>query len=365
MYDVPNLYSFATKELDQDATLAYILAWAKPAYRESHPRLHRLGTDMLHALLASKIGEAAVPTVTSLDVETQSDRVDVLARINDETGNGLVLLVEDKLGTDEHSNQIARYIETESKRYPGRKIIPVYVKTGNVSRRNLPPKDECGRFLRRDLLDVLGRFPDTGDTIVDNFRAHLQVWENETISYRDEPVSKWDDKGRCYEGFYTELENRMAKEPKWKNPGWEYTNNPAGGFYCFYFAEITIALKPYEVTMYLQIEGATRLTVRLGEWSGPGIKAPFMNEMLELLESKAQLESKDRQTDGIRIKKAGRFRGGASAAVAEVTFGDGSSYIALKDGAIVDMDATMPRLDRVREFIREAALYALLVELHE
>ena len=209
-----------------------------------------------------------------------------------ETGNGLVLLVEDKLGTDEHSNQIARYIETESKRYPGRKIIPVYVKTGNVSRRNLPPKDECGRFLRRDLLDVLGRFPDTGDTIVDNFRAHLQVWENETISYRDEPVSKWDDKGRCYEGFYTELENRMAKEPKWKNPGWEYTNNPAGGFYCFYFAEITIALKPYEVTMYLQIEGATRLTVRLGEWSGPGIKAPFMNEMLELLESKAQLESK-------------------------------------------------------------------------
>ena len=37
MYDVPNLYSFATKELDQDATLAYILAWAKPAYRESHP----------------------------------------------------------------------------------------------------------------------------------------------------------------------------------------------------------------------------------------------------------------------------------------------------------------------------------------
>ena len=54
MYDVPNLYSFATKELAQDATLAYILAWAKPVYRESHPRLHRLGTDMLRALLATK-----------------------------------------------------------------------------------------------------------------------------------------------------------------------------------------------------------------------------------------------------------------------------------------------------------------------
>ena len=365
MYDVPNLYSFATKELAQDATLAYILAWAKPAYRESHPRLHRLGTDMLRALIASKIGAAAVPPVTSLDVEMQSDRVDVLALSNDENGKGLVLLVEDKVGTHEHSNQIERYIETAEKKYPNRKIVPVYMKTGNASQQDLPPEDKCGRFLRRDLLDVLDRFPDTGDTIINNFRAHLQVWENETISYRDEPVSKWGDKWRRIEGFYTELENRMAKESKWQNPGWEYTNNPAGGFYCFYFTEYTVALKPYEAAMYLQIEDATRLTVRCGERKGPGIQAPFMNEMLELLESKAQLESKDRQTDDIRIKKAGRFRGGASAAVAEVGFGDESSYIALKDGGIVDMDATMQRLDRVREFIREAALYALLVELHE
>ena len=79
--------------------------------------------------------------------------------------------------------------------------------------------------------------------------------------------------------------------------------------------------------------------------------------MLELLEGKAPHESQAQKADNpIRIKKAGRFRGGASAAVAEVTFGDESSYIALKDGGIVDMDATMQRPDRVREFIREAAI---------
>ncbi len=204
MYDVPNLYSFATKELAQDATLAYILAWAKPAYRESHPRLHRLGTDMLRALLATRNGETNVPTVKSLDVKTQVDRIDVLALINDEHEDGLVLFVEDKVGTDERSNQIKRSIETAEKKYPNRKIVPVYVKTGNVSRGNLPPKDECGRFLRRDLLDVLDRFPDTGDTIVDNFRAHLQVWDNETSSYREEPFSEWGDELRCDDGFYTD-----------------------------------------------------------------------------------------------------------------------------------------------------------------
>ena len=82
------------------------------------------------------------------------------------------------------------------------------------------------------------------------------------------------------------------------------------------------------MNLVLQIEEATRLTVRLSERSGHA-----------------------RQTHDFRIKKAGRFRGGASAAVDEVTFGDGESYLALKDGGIVDMDATMRRLDRMRELI--------------
>ena len=351
MYDLPNLYSFATKELAQDATLAYILAWAKPAYREFHPRLHRLGTDMLRALLATRNGETNLPTVTSLDVKTQVDRIDVLALINLEDEDGLVLLVEDKVGIHEHSNQIERYIETAEKKYPDRKIVPVYMKTMNASRWDLPTKEKCGRFLRRDLLDVLGQFPDTGDTIVDNFRAHLQVWENETISYRSEPFSKWGNKRRPIEGFYTELENRMAKEDKWKEPHWGHASNPAGGVRWFAFASNadTVAQKPYEVTMYLQIEDATRLTVRLCEECGPGVRKELMYEVLELLEGNVG------KADEVRIKKAGRFGGGATAAVAEITFGDENGYIVLKDGGIVDTDATMHRLDRVRAFVAEVA----------
>ena len=316
MTDVPNLYSFATNERAQDATLAYILAWAQPVFRESHPYLHQLGTDMLRALLATKIGETGVPAVTSLAVKTQVDRIDVLALINDENEDGIVLLVEDKVGTHEHSNQIERYIEAAEKKYPNRQIVPVYMKTMNASLRDLPLEKKCGRFLRRDLLDVLDRFPATGDTIVDNFRAHLQVWENETGSYRDVPFSEWGNKWKRYEGFHIEMENRMAKEDKWNDPGWGYANNRAGEVLWFAFAANPVVQKPLEVTMYLQIEEATRLTVRLGEESGLGIQSPVMYEVLELLEGNVG------QADEVRIKKAGRFGGGATAAVAEVTFGD-------------------------------------------
>lgn len=345
--NTPNLFHYATKELAQDAALAYILAWAQPVFRESYPRLHELGTALLRALLATKPCTTDVTTVTSLDVETQADRIDLLARINDENEEGLVLLVEDKLRTHEHSDQVSRYSEKARKRYPNREIVPVYVKTGNVSRHILPPEEKCGRFLRRGLLDVLGWFPDTGNIIVDNFRANLQERENETNSYRHESPSKW--KGAAVEGFYTELQDRMEKEDKRDSVKWDYAANAAGGLRWYVFAENTMVQKSHEFTMYLQIEDATRLTVRLGEGNGPGIRAPIMHEVLEPLEDTV------RQADDIRIKKAGRFRGGDTAAVAEVTFGDENSYLALMEGGIVDMDATMQRLVRAREFVSKVA----------
>ena len=82
--NTPNLFHHATKELAQDAALDYILTWARPAYRESHPCLHRLGTALLRALLATWVGKTTVPTITSLEVETQFQRIDLLALINDE-----------------------------------------------------------------------------------------------------------------------------------------------------------------------------------------------------------------------------------------------------------------------------------------
>ena len=57
MKQVPNLYSFATKELAQDATIAYLLAWAQPHLRDSHPRLNGLGTEFLQHSLDRTAGK--------------------------------------------------------------------------------------------------------------------------------------------------------------------------------------------------------------------------------------------------------------------------------------------------------------------
>ncbi len=196
---------------------------------------------------------------------------------------------------------------------------------------------------------MLTKFRDIGDTIVDNFRVHLERWEERTNSYLHVKPCEWEWWRR--QGFYTELEKRMPKEPRWNWPGGGYAANPAGGILYFAFAGNSVARNSHGITVYLQIENATRLTVRLGSWTegGPRIRAPLMYEVLGLLEESA------RQAGDFEIKKAGRFRGGGSAAVAEVTFADGKNYLALDGQGILDMDRTVRRLDRMREIVAEVA----------
>ena len=108
--DKPNIYSFATSELSQDATLAYLLSWAKPEYRERYPVLNRLGEHLLRTLGEASAEARSEPNpldnraIQVLEVGTQRDRMDVWAEIND----SLILVIEDKTNTCEHSDQIAR-----------------------------------------------------------------------------------------------------------------------------------------------------------------------------------------------------------------------------------------------------------------
>ena len=345
MTKLPNFYQFATKELAQDATLAYILAWAQPEYLKTHPGLHNLGAEMLRSIIHTRIAKKDIPNLTSVDVGTQVNRVDVLIRVNDENENGIVVLIEDKLGSNEHSNQIERYFETASEYYPNRTIIPIYIKTGNVSELCLPSKEKCGRFLRSEILSVLARFANTGDTIVDNFRTHLQEIENETNNFKKLKISKWNDEWKRIEGFYTELEKRMRNDSStnWKQWGWSYVHNPQGGLIWFAFAGYPIDLDLNEANIYLQIQNATRLNIRIS--AAEGVRKDSMYHVLDILNENIS------QTDGFSIEKAGRFRGGSSAAVVEIKFGDENGYLASNIRGIVDMESTIQRLRRVWKFI--------------
>ena len=351
----PNLYGFATKELAQDATIAYILAWADPKYSESHCRLHALGTELLRSLLGTQ--KVKLPLIETLLVETQVDRIDILVRINpDQNANRIILIIEDKVSTAEHSNQIERYKKAAKNRYKDKydRLVAVYLKTGNESKASLPPKKKCGRFLRRNLLGVLNKFQDTQNTIVDDFRTHLQNWETDTNSWKSKSYREWQ--GGQYQGFYVALESTWQK--KGNQCGWGYYANPSGGFLaCWLSGEQGgklnwIGTEDRHADIFMQIHDATRLTVRLGGGGTGKVTSPFMWQAFGALE-----KFNNETSDDIQIAKAGRFRGGWGAAVANVTFGEQEQepWFVFDTNGIVNMEASIERLLRVQELLQKVA----------
>ena len=338
----PNLYEFATKELAQDATLAYILAWADPEYK-SYQTLHALGRDLLKALLETK-AMPLPPTIRKVQVETQVNRIDILVRINpDNDANQIILLIEDKVNTTEHSNQIERYLETAEKKYgPDKNFVAVYLKTGNESQRSLPSKEKCGRFLRPDLLKVLDGHRKTDNAIVENFREHLQKWEDETNQWKSLSNS---EKGWQVEGFYGALERELSKSPRFGWCGWRYVSNRTGGFLGFWAGNNTCKVTGRPENLYLQIHNVNRLTIRIGSGNGDKVSSGFMHRVFNALSNA--------QHGAFEVKKAGTFRGGDSAAVADISFGRGP-WFAVDDNGI-NLDATVERLHQVQALLQEVA----------
>ena len=110
----PNLFSFATSELSQDAVLCWLLAWADPS-RAGDGTLHDAGRAMLSAICAAAGREAPHPSA-SIVIRQQFERIDVVV----EVGETLVLAIEDKTNTSDHAGQLERYSAALAQHYSGR-----------------------------------------------------------------------------------------------------------------------------------------------------------------------------------------------------------------------------------------------------
>ena len=364
MTEKPNIYRFATKEFALDATLAYLLEFAHPRYQDSHSCLNQLGKALLDVLIGTKRKGMEKSNICCLDVRTQvslSDgnqryRIDVLVLVN----YRLAILIENKIGdhgdSEAVSKQIEDYKNAAKAEYQEYDIVPVYVNIGNISKWKLPCEEKCGRLLRKDILGVLNKFENACNTIVYEFREHLQELEDRTNSFRHLPPCKWEEDSMRFEGYYLELERQMDKDiAKWKIDKYEYVHNQQGGLVCFVFAseeDITknVHQNKYQIDVYLQMENATRLTLRVCEGRDHGVKALLMYLVLKELQDITDAC----RAETVSIEKAGRFGGGKSGAVAVFTFNK-RGYMALDNNGIIEIDRTMKRLDCVQKVVAKVA----------
>lgn len=264
----PNIFTFATSELSQDAMFSWIMQWADDSNLSVDEQLCTFGKSFISLMTGMDV--TAIHTVT---VKRQWNRIDILARINLNS----FLIIEDKTGTSIHDNQLQRYKDIVNNEYKDNSncMYCSYVKIENepIDIERCIQKQGFKTINRYDLLSLLNKYKGCHPLIID-YRNHLQAIEDFTNSYSTLPVSEWG--WYAWQGFYKKLEDDI------KDSSWSYVANPNGGFLGFWWNFV----ENDEVYMYLQFE-YSKLCFKI-ECNGDCNKSELRWKYYSLLEKEAK-----------------------------------------------------------------------------
>ena len=95
-----NIFNFATSELSQDAVIAWCLNWIN---ENPSSKLYPLALTLL-----ARMGISGDEAKNGIMIEQQYKHIDVLVSVKN---CNKVIIIEDKVYTTEHDDQIAKYKE--------------------------------------------------------------------------------------------------------------------------------------------------------------------------------------------------------------------------------------------------------------
>jgi len=323
----PNLFKYATSELSQDAVLAWMLEWADSSFSKVDERTHRLGKDLM-ALIFERHGRLLPQKNLQVGVSTQDKRIDVLAIVNDE----YAILIEDKAGTREHSDQLTRYLRATKEEFADAEILPTYVQTFEQSSYQNVLRKGYKVISRADLLTVLSQYETAqgANNIALDLLARLTELDQRFAAYATTAVSQWD--WYAWQGFFRNLQRELDAGR------WGYVPNQSGGFLGFWWGSVG----QEKVSLYLQLE-QHRLCVKIRTDGGPEIRRRRRT---------VWHERTMRAAEKLRVpfRRPRRFGNGKTMTVAILD----AEYRQLGSNEQVDMDATVKFLRAAHEVVLTA-----------
>ena len=237
----PNIFHYATSELSQDAILLWLINWAKPECETTNKEMHNLGCDFVRLLIDKEI------PIISIQTRKQEKDMDITVDIN----NSIYLVIEDKVGSGIHGDQLSRYRKIAYENYgQTRELCFVYIKTENESiakLREIQHEEQYRVINRENIIELFQKYeePVRTNDIVSDYYDCLLARQEATDAYMKLPYTEW--KVSAWQGFYMELESKM------REGSWHYVNRIGNVFWGYYFPEIKVC----EGSLYLQIEQET------------------------------------------------------------------------------------------------------------
>ena len=321
----PNLFQFATKELSQDAFIAWLASWASPKHQSSNESLHLAAQDFLQTLLLQQHPEKI--TIESVKVKRQEKNIDVWIEVNRKH----LIIIEDKVGTGRHSGQLKRYkdIGEEWCKDNQAQLTCIYLKTHSETLESLNEvkKEGYAVFLRHDFLKVLSRYK-VGNDIYQDFQNHFQAIEDEENKYLTLSPSEWEYPQ--WAGFYRAAEQRGSIQ------SWSHVNNISGGFLN---AIIGGTKTINDKAIYMQIEQGN-LCIKICEIYKNEGQAHIRNKTHEFL--------MEHQDSSLPLQRPQNFGAGKYMTVAIVPLDE---WVVTNSANLVDVAISCHKLDSYKSWL--------------
>ena len=229
-----------------------------------------------------------------VNIKRQYQKIDVLLEIQNKTefitkGNNInpivdmYVIIEDKVGTGLHSNQIERYRELISEKNEKdngsrAKIKVVYYKIYDEDNTERLKENGVNVILgRENILELLKEYKDKiNNSIFENYHNYLSNIETDVNSYEKKNLEDWNS--NCYIGFFKELKNEKNLLEhaigRQKDCSWGYVNNSSGGFMGMWWfplseEKINKLTETSDEDIYLQIEQYNQKNIIAIKYSVP------------------------------------------------------------------------------------------------
>ena len=325
---IPNIFDFATSELSQDAFLCWLISWADSSQIENDKLLNSCATKFVIEL----IGATENYKINTIEADRQWNNIDVWALVNNE----YFIVIEDKKGTSEHSDQLKRYAEIAKEHYKKSDIVIklVYFKMEEQGQYTNVDKAGFSVFGRGKMLEILTDYienvnkNDINDILFDYYR-NLKGLDKKINSYKELPLEKWY--WHSWIGFYSELQKHLGGN-------WDYVANASGGFLGFWWYWNSSEYKGNYFEFYLQLEQNEMVFKLYCE------KPESRYETRDFYRSKLYPKAKELKIDIYQFGRIGQWM-----SVARLN----ESYRKTDSEGLIDMVKTVEALKKMQHLIDE------------
>lgn len=251
MANQPNIFNYATSELTQDAFITWLLQWAHSDYCKVNQSLHQLGLDFLKSLLAKN--NIDLQAISNLEIKQQYHKIDVFVRFEMQ-GKEYAIIIEDKVHSIDHSNQLDRYKKKVKELKVADIIVPIYFKTGYQVNFKRIVENGYYHYSVKDFLRVISheKVKEINNDVLTQYHSYLLKKNNDydwadkqANNYTLKPIGEWTwwSSVRFFHEYKTAF-----------HAGWGSVPNSREPLLAFWFGGRTFIFKGRKLEIYMDIQ---------------------------------------------------------------------------------------------------------------